>query len=440
MTVRDHRPGEQVHEDEAPSSKGQFLRHSVTVGAGLQATNLFNFLFHMLLVRLLATEEYGALAAVMALVLLLTQSVQPLEAALTRHLASRLSRGEKEGLSAEYWSVSRDLAILTVGLGGGLLLLSGPLARLQRLDNAGWIVLAAFAVITTLSCIPPRALLQGSQRFGRYALLEAGAALLKLVVGVGLVALGAGIWGAISGVAVGPLVIVGGGVMTAIAVFGAPRGRAASRRSIRAIYRYCVPSAVLYSSLTVATHLDVTLVKAFFTPSEAGIYNAARIVGLLLFYLPGAITVVVFPMVAHDDARGESGAKWLRRGLVTAAAICGAGIAVCLAWPAHVLMLVSGQDDPVAVRLVGWFAVVLGLHGLVWLVSYYNLAKGHLLYVWIFPSFAAVQVALVCAFHSSLESVVTLLAICAAGTLVGALLLTWVATLRRARLLSRGKT
>ena len=415
-----------------------FVRHSAIVGAGLQATNLFNFLFHILLVRLLTAADYGAVAAVMALVLLLTQAVQPLEAALTRHVAMRRSQGDTEGLPSEYWYVSRDLAILTVALSAGLVLFAQPVARLQKLDHAGWVVLAAFAVLSTLSCVPPRALLQGAQRFARYAFLEASAAAAKLVIGVGLVVAGWGVWGALTGVAIGPLFVVGGGLLSAVAMFGNPRGRRPAPRAIRSIYRYCLPAAALYSSLTVAAHLDVTLVKAFFSPDEAGTYNVARVVGLLLFYLPGAITVVVFPKVAHDAARGAGGAEWLHRGLVTAAGICGLAIIVCVAWPQWVLMLVSGKTDPVATSLVGWFALMMGLHGLVWLVSYYNLAKGHLLYIWVFPIFPIVQVTLLCLFHSSLGGVVTLLACCAAGTFAGSLLLTKLATRRAARPLSGG--
>src|SRR5436309_6013638 len=191
---------------DAPARPGSLLRAGMLVAPLLALGNALNYAYNLVMARLLGPAGYGALGALLALALIASVPGLALQVVVARHTALRA--GDRRAV-AELWSATLAWVVLA-GLALALLLAAaGPLLsgylRLGSLTPALWLA-ASVAPLPALAAV--QGMLQGCERFVLLALVLVAAAAGKLAAGVALVALGAGVDGAIAAVAVGSLAAV----------------------------------------------------------------------------------------------------------------------------------------------------------------------------------------------------------------------------------------
>ena len=398
--------------------RDDFIRHAGITMAGTQLAGVINLLFHLLMVRLLDVENYGVLNSLVVFIVFFSQLTAAIQPALARFFAEELARGKIALAAATVKRAGRDL-----GLSAGLLLAvffigSGPLSRLLQIDNTGLFYLLGLVVAVHLpACLPP-AFLQGAQKFTPLAILNITYALVKLFVGLGVA-------GALSGYFFGPFLMLLAGVWLLRRYFRRRLETVANASpKMGPIYRYIVPTLLALLSFAVLTNIDVTLVKAFFSPQEAGYYSVAQMVGKIILFLPAAVAVVVFPKAASLKALGSSSIHLFHRGLKLATLLSGSAAAVCWLFPETVLLILTGKTDPEIVSLVGLFALAMGFYSLLWLEIFYNLSVGATRFIKFLLLAAAGQVTAICLYHPDLRTILILLNIFGCLSFLGAFFLT----------------
>ena len=405
--------------------RDDFIRHAGITMAGTQLAGVINLLFHLLMVRLLEVESYGVLNSLVVFTVFFGQLTAAIQPALARFFAVEIARGRLDAAAAAVKRAGRDL-----GFGAGLLLIlfflgAGPLARAQRVEQVGLFYILGLVVAVHLPACLPAAFLQGAQKFSPLALLNVTYALAKLVLGIGLVLAGAGVAGALSGYFFAPslMLLVGAWLIrgyfrrrTLPPVLPAP--------GMGPIYRYIVPTMLALLSFAVLTNIDITLVKAFFSPREAGYYSVAQMVGKIILFLPAAVSMVVFPKAASLKALNSSSIHLFHRGLVLSGLLSGSATAVCWLAPSLVLKVLTGKTDPGIVSLVGLFALAMSFYSLLWLEIFYNLSVGATRFIKFLLVAAAAQAAAIYLWHPGLRSVLLLLNVFGSLTFLGTLFLT----------------
>ena len=178
-------------------------RDALVLGAGMAVANAGNYAFNVVMAFLLGPEAYGALAALLALVLVGSVPGLALQAVVARRVALAGSGRAPSGGSwpGVRWLVGRAglaLALLTVAIGPGLVLF-------LHLDSAVPVLWLALALAPTPLLFAVQGLLQGRQRFGALAAVLLAGAGVKLAIGLALVAAGLGVSGAMAGVFAGGL-------------------------------------------------------------------------------------------------------------------------------------------------------------------------------------------------------------------------------------------
>ena len=188
--------------DTAVPRSRSLSRDALVLAAGMAVANAGNYAFNLVMAFLLGPEAYGALAALLALVLV--GSVPGL--ALQAVVARRTTLAGGAAWPGAGWLVGRagvGLVVLTVLLGPGLVLF-------LHLDSAVPVLWLALALAPTPLLFAVQGLLQGRERFGALAAVMVAGAAVKLAAGLALVAAGLGVSGAMAGVAAG-------GVLAALA-------------------------------------------------------------------------------------------------------------------------------------------------------------------------------------------------------------------------------
>lgn len=262
----------------------------VFVGAATLVGNGAAYLLSMVAARVLDQADFGALGALLGILIILGTLAISVQALTARRVASAGARRP---------DVEAQAIRLSVLIGGGLLLLA---------------VVAAWPVSVVFT-IPPVAVATG---IGSIAFVVIGSAAMGIAQGreQHLKLAGAfianGVSRAVGGI-VGVLVLqsvtgVGIGVLVGCAVGAAisyqmvaPRTWGRQLRDGIGIEFGHVAHALIV--LFTLTNIDVLLARIFLTEAQSGEYSVGVLLAKIAFFLPNAIIIVLFPKMAAGDSR-----------------------------------------------------------------------------------------------------------------------------------------
>ena len=409
------------------------LRGPAGLAVSMGVMNLGTYGFTLLAARLLGPAQYGELAALMGVLLVVNVVSLGLQATAARRLAAHPSRATVIG--AQMTRASRRAAA-GVGL---LCLATAPLAdRVLDLGSA-WTAILVAATAVPLTLVGGQAgLLQGRRQW-------TGLAAVYAAVGLGRLGLGAlALWASptavagMLGVAVAAwLPVVAGGL--ALRAYPVPAPPAAGPGPVPAGDDPHVLAETARHSHTllaffVLANLDVVLARTVLAGDQAGLYAGGLIVTKAVLFLPQFVVVLAFPsMAAGLPGRGYLGGLGLVAAAGTAAALA--------AWaaPGVAVAFVGGSAYAGLAASLWVFAVVGALWAAIQLMVYQGAARQSRAVVWLLWVGAAAMTA-AAGLVSSRGQLLGTVAVTAAAVLAGLLLMARTAAGRAAQDASPGVT
>jgi O-antigen/teichoic acid export membrane protein len=346
-----------------------WLLGSGIIAVAMGVMNLGTYGFTLIAARILGPGEYGALAAVMGLLLVVNVVSLGLQATGARRVSAApddLERIEADILTATYKSA--------IGVGVICLASIPVVTYVLRLDN--WLIAGMIA----LTAIPltvmggQAGILQGERRWLPLAGIYLGVGLGRVFFGtIGLLLEGDTL-GGMTGVAVGAVVpvIVGSVALRRRARAGRPAsaeptepGR--SRRVIRELFH----NSHALLAFFVLSNVDVVIARIMLDNQEGGLYAGGLILAKAVLFLPQFVVVVAFPSMSAADARVSMTFKAL--GLVL-----GIGVAATLfAWavPELAVEFIGGKAYLELSSLIWAFAAIGTIWAMIQLLVYNVVAR-----------------------------------------------------------------
>jgi O-antigen/teichoic acid export membrane protein len=377
-------------------------RSGVVLAAASVASIVANYIFLLGAGRVLGSEDYGSLAALLGLLSVVLIPAGALQMAVSRELSRRLASGDAEGATAFARATTRAAELATIPLVVVALALAAPLSDLLHIGSVGIVLLAEISLATALIFPVALGVLQGEQRFQALAVMYAFPLVVRLVAFGILAAVGYRLGGAVVATLVGA---VAGTVLALWLIREALQGRKA-QVSLRAFLRYLGPVAVGLVGIALLTHVDILVVKARFSGDEAGAYAAASAFARVGFFLPATILAVLFPRTAARQARGEETEDILGRSLLVTAVFCGGLALFYAATGVGLVSMTFGRDFAEGGDVLGPFALAIGLYSLANVLVGYHLSRDETRYAWIVAGAVLVQVVVLAVVPSSLRGVV----------------------------------
>ncbi|MHB8289372.1 MAG: glycosyltransferase [Acidimicrobiales bacterium] len=412
----------------------------------MSAVNLSNFIFHIVISRMLGPASYGALGALLGIITVLTVPIAAAQAAITQAAA--------EGDTVSDGSARPRLAgVLKWVIAGGIGALgltaasSSVIASYLHLHSLEPVFFLGLWLLPSIVAILPQGVL-----IGRLSFKPVGVALTigaggRLVAGVILVKAGYGVDGAMLGTA------IGAGISCLLLLWHlrgqfTPRFMSRARRkaehgdyNTRSSGREMLGSEGLdgeglgvnlsVAGLSIAAltgsavflGIDTFLARHFLTASAAGFYAAAAVAARIALFLPSAIALIAFPHFVTSRSKGDSVAG--RRHLMHAIGgigLLGTASAIFIAaFPSLVVDVLFGSHYSTSAAVVGVLAVSADVMGLITLLVYYHLARKSALAAlgWIGSIAAGVLIGV---FHTSPESIAVVMLTTTSLVLAGMLL------------------
>jgi O-antigen/teichoic acid export membrane protein len=310
------------------------------VVVGLAAAKGLGYLLTVVASRRLGPEGYGALAALLGVILVGNVLALALQAVVARRtVVAGALPGSDRSAPGVAWAgrLTRAAALVAVAIG---LLATVPLTRLLHLDSPIPALLLAVTLGPLTLIGGQLGVLQGGERFHPLAQLYFVAAVGKVGGGVAGVLVADSVTGTMAGTAVGTAASAVVGALLVRRSLGSrdqtsralPPGTA--RETVRATYSL--------GALFALANLDVVLARHFLEPRQAGLYAVGAVLAKGAFWLPSFVPVIALPGLSDPSRRRRTAA-------VALAAVTAAGLLVTG---------VTAAFGELAVRLVGGGAYV----------------------------------------------------------------------------------
>lgn len=385
-------------------------RGAVSFLVAVAGVNVSNFLFHIVISRLLGPAHYGAVGAILSILSLLAVPVGAAQLAVTQAVMGHTSNSQRFSLSSLIWRAvligsfaMLVFAALTPTF-DGFLHIGSPLPLLLV---STWIPLATVGAVLQGALI-------GEYRFRAVAFaLGVGSGLVRLLFGLGLVLAGFGVTGAVIAT------IFAQAFSTGSLLFSA-RQKVRSQPSgsvIRTTRRDMTLSIAALGSYTALVGVDTFLARHFFTATIAGQYAAGAVAAHIALFVPGAIITVTFPHLASGEGTSASSRKAFIEALKITALLgilTAAGLTVLSSVVVHLLF---GSSYVAATAIVGLLAFASAALGVLSLFVYLHLARRSLFAL--VPWFGvAVAVLLISLRHQTMTSVAVIMLFVSFATLL----------------------
>ena len=365
----------------------------------LSLTNASNYIFHVVISRMLGPADYGALSAILAFLIVISVPLAALQTTIAREVAADEDAERKR----QAWTKPLTTVVpVALWLSLVLALASPLLTMFLRLDSpVPALLLACYPLPALLSAVL-RGGLQGNMRFRGLALVSAAPVGIRLLVGVGLVAAGAGISGALAATIVAEF--LGLGICWLML-----RPRAAWRRDktlLRPLLKQFLPTAAGLSAMWLLIELDLMLARRFLTESAAGEYAAAGMLARAVLFVPGAISMIALPHFARTRSRGTDAYRWLVSSCATVTAI-GAVVAGALFVGGETAMRITfGESFTEGSGVLPLLSLAMVALGIINLLVYFHIAAGSWAHQILWP-LSLIEGITIAFFHGSPEAVAT---------------------------------
>jgi len=151
---------------------------------------------------------------------------------------------------------------------------------------------------------------------------------------------------------------------------------------------------------------DVLMVKHYFEPFEAGLYASLALIGRVVYFVAWMFVMLLLPNVVQKAKDGIPTAPILFKyvGYVTILSL--AIIASCYLFPELIIRLMFGEAYLTMSGLLWQYAVATSLFAIGNIFAYYFLSLDHYVPVIISGILGVTQIVLISFFHSTLEQVV----------------------------------
>lgn len=370
---------------------------------GTNVINLFNYIYHFLMGRMLGPSSYGELAALISIVGLLLIIPSSFGLAITRMVATEAKdQHVKRALNKIiYLAIIFSFCFSII-----FFALSPIISNFLKISNVWSVIFAGLFFTFSMVGFVYKSILQGLLKFGRFISATIGETAVKLFLGVFLVNLGYGSFGALGAIFIGAAL----GLFLAKYWVGdflkVERQENFNRKYLKELLLFSVPVTIYTIAQTSLFSSDLILVKHFFPNFEAGLYAALSSLGKIILFGAGPVIFVMFPMISQKYSSNEKYSKIFFLSLGFTLLVCLSLLSLFYFFPSYVIRFSVGSSYLGATGILFLFGVFMSLVSLSNLLINLQLAIKRTKVV-ILPSLAAIaQIVLINFFHSDLYEVI----------------------------------
>ncbi len=349
------------------ASASALLMLSMTV------VNAGNYVYNLIMGRWLGPSLFADLSLIVTMLLIVTFITAPIQMTTARYSAIYSAEGDLDTLASIrrfIWSIAAGFGLLLTVL---FVAFAPLLQKFFHTQSAIPFIIFGTALPFSLMQGVERGVLQGQTRFKILAVSYQLEMWTRLLVSIGLVALGLSVSGAVIGIS---LSFFFTWLMARLAVRGLFTKNTISKEVRAEIIVFAIPVLVSQAGQILINNSDVILVKRFYEAGQAGQYAALALIGRIVFFATWSVVTTMFPIVAQKQKMGEPHAHllWLSLGIVMA--VSAPIVLLTLFIPEGIVRILFGSQYLGIAPLLWLYALATSLYALANVIINYRLSLG----------------------------------------------------------------
>lgn len=374
---------------------------SFIVILGNNFSNALNYIYHLIIARMLGPSQYGTLASLISLGGLLIVISSSIGFVITKYVSANSSLADSSSIAR--WFRSKYLLAILL-LGTPVLFLAPMISSFLKVElNLILITILFYIGYIPLAC--DRAILQGLIRFKDVVISSLVENTFRIIFSILFIYLGLGAMGGIAGILVATLI-------TVFLLYLYLNNLIKSKEKIiptldkKELFRYTLPTVINSLALTSLYSMDVILAKHFLPAIEAGAYAALSLVGKIIFFGTAPIAMVLFPNIAKQFHAKQKFLPTLLIGLALLSILAIVASSVFTLFPETVVSALYGKAYVNYSTYLMYFAIFMTIFSLCNLLINFFIAVNVTKVAFVTVGIVMLQIVLIYLNHSSIFDIV----------------------------------
>lgn len=385
--------------------QNDLFRGTAVIFLGSIFAGFGNYIFNILMGRMLGPTQYGILASLLALTYIVGVPSQTINLVVSKYIAM-LHAKNQINQAREFLK-----KILSKTMVWGMIFLvlfylsSFFIADFLHLQSPS--PLFILGLILLFSFISPvfDGSLAGLTKFKELSLNSVLTVFLKLALAIFLIYGGFGVNGSLLAILTSSLFAI------VFAFYWLKLPREQSPLKINTSHFLNYGKNVFFASFFLAAlyNIDILLVKHFFSPQEAGYYATLSLLGKMIFFLTASVSAVLFPLSAKNHEKGESSAHLLKLSVLVVLLFSLFITTAYFLFPALIVNALFGALYLPIAPYLGYIGIVFIFYSLINVLILYNLSINRFDFVICLFLGTFCEIGLIYLFHSSLQQIIEIM-------------------------------
>ena len=390
-----------------PLLNRDFFSSSSIIFAGSFVVNVLNYVFTLIMSRLLGVESFGEVTALISLLTIIAVPASALVMLLTREVAFK-SATDKDGVRDLFLFLRKHVLLAAIGAWVIFLAVAPVISFYLHIPYGLFAIFSLLLPFSAASALQTGTL-QGLQEFFTLTKLNIVSTVIKLGVAIVLVLAGFSVAGVMTAL------VCAQGATWLLGYLATKRhldltggiSQAFDSRPLRLFFSMTLATSFL---LALLSNTDLLLAKHFLPATLAGQYGGLATLGNIITYGIGAFTTVLLPMAAAAHALGAGGERRiLRLSLLVIAAAAFVAWAVFTLYPTTFVSLLFGDRYLSIAPYLGRYAIAEGCVALSIALINYFVAIRNTSFLYLLGLAITAEVILIYLDHSSILAIASML-------------------------------
>jgi len=365
------------------------------------AVNGGNYLYNLILGRVLGPEQFADAAVLITFLLVLSFVAMTFQLVTAKFSVIFEKSTFNNFISKTY----KNATFVGIGLGALIIAFSNQLQQVFHTSSATMFVIFGIGVPLYFLMSVNRGVFQGQKAFKWLSVTYQAEMLSRLLITLGLIFV-LDIQSSVV-IAIGILISFGFGLVP----FEFENLRFKTTKGLevkhsKQVRNFFIITAFYELTQIIINNSDILLVKHFFESYEAGLYASLALIGRIVYFIAWMFVMLLLPTVVQLKKEGKATAPILFKYVGYIAAIAGLIVFFCVLFPETAISLLFGESYLAMAPLLWKYALATGLFAISNIFAYYYLSLDQYVPVILSGLFGMLQMALVIFFHDSLEQVV----------------------------------
>ena len=365
------------------------------------AVNGGNYLYNLILGRVLGPAEFADAAVLITFLLVLSFVAMTFQLVTAKFSVIF----ENETFTNFVSKIYKNATFVGLGLGALIIVFAGQLQAVFNTSSSSMFTIFGIGVPLYFLMSVNRGVFQGKKEFKSLSVTYQAEMLSRLVITLAMIFL-LDVQSSVL-IAIGILISFGFGLVPfKFKNLNFKKSIAIEASQSKQVKSFFIITAFYELTQIIINNSDILLVKHYFDAYDAGLYASLALIGRIVYFVAWMFVMLLLPTVVQLKKEGKATAPILFKYVGYIAAIATAIVIGCALFPETAITLLFGDSYLTMAPLLWKYALATGLFAISNIFAYYYLSLDRYIPVVISGVFGMLQMGLVIFFHESLEQVV----------------------------------